>query len=171
MNFSIARIIRRALAPRHEISCPQRVWDRLLDGLRERGRHERESGAFLLGKRVGNTARINNFVLYDDLDPNCLNTGIVRFDGRYYGKLWDLCARTNSTVVADVHTHPSGSAQSGSDRENPMIATAGHIAFILPNFARDPVPMKDVGIYRYCGGRRWQSIVKKYRSSFFHIGF
>lgn len=74
------------------------------------------SGAFLLGHRRNGRVRIVDFVLYDDLDPNCLDTGIVRFDGRYFGELWALCKDRGFTVVADVHTHPGESGQSDSDR-------------------------------------------------------
>ena len=38
MNFSIAGIIARLFAPRHEISCSWCLWQRLCARLRERGR-------------------------------------------------------------------------------------------------------------------------------------
>ena len=129
MNFSIAEIIRRLWSPRHELSCSWFLWRRLLAALRERGLHgRRESGAFLLGRRRDGRARITEFVLYDDLDPHCLDTGIVRFDGSYFGDLWRICKERDLKVVADVHTHPTGSQQSDSDRDHPMITSAGHIA-------------------------------------------
>jgi hypothetical protein len=82
MNFSIAEITRRLLAPRHELSCSWWLWRRLLAGLRVRGRGIRESGAFLLGGRdAAGRRRIVDFLLYDDLDPHALDTGIVRLDG------------------------------------------------------------------------------------------
>ena len=68
MNFSIAQIIARLWAPRHEISCSWFLWQRLCARLRERGRNAtRESGAFLLGYRADGRARITDFILYDDL--------------------------------------------------------------------------------------------------------
>ena len=106
MNFSIVATIRRLLAPQHELSVSWLTWYRLIAGLRRSGRgFRRESGAFLLGRRSGDRARIVTFVLYDDLDPNCLDTGIVRLDGRHFGALWDECRRRDLVVVADVHTH------------------------------------------------------------------
>ena len=103
MNFFTAETMRRLFAPRHELSCSWWTWRRLLARLRERGRRRsRESGAFLLGRRSDGRARVVDFVLYDDLDPHCLDTGIVRFDGRHFGALWDLCKVRGLTVVADA---------------------------------------------------------------------
>ena len=171
MHFFNAETIRRLLAPRHELSCSWFLWRRLCRRLRERGRNGgRESGAFLLGHRHGERARIVDFVLYDDLDPHSLESGIVRFDGRYFGDLWALCKARGLTVVADIHVHPGGAGQSESDRAHPMISRAGHTALILPRFARGPLPRREIGIYRYRGSKQWTAVPAAERKSFFHIG-
>ncbi len=171
MNFYIAETMSRLQAPRHRVACSWFLWRRLLRGLQERGREgSRESGAFLLGRQYGGRARIAECVPYDDLDPNCLDTGIVRFDGRYFGALWDHCQRRNLTVIADVHTHPGSSAQSDSDRAHPMISRPGHIAFILPRFAVPPVQRSQVGMYVYEGAKRWRAVPVAERRQFLHIG-
>jgi hypothetical protein len=172
MSFSIAATISRLLAPRHELSCSWLLWGRLIARLRERGRSEtRESGAFLLGfQNPGQPARIVDFVLYDDLDPHSLDTGIIRFDGKHFGKLWAICRARSLTVVADVHVHPGGSGQSASDKADPMVTQAGHLALILPDFARPPVPRDDIGIYRYLGNQAWHTVPRAQRRTFFHIG-
>lgn len=171
MNFSIAAITHRLFAPRHELACSWLIWKRLLTGLRNHGRGRGESGAFLLGRRdADGRARILDFVLYDDLDPHCLDSGTVHFDGRYFSELWAICDAQNLTVVADVHTHPGGAGQSGSDQAYPMIARAGHLALILPNYARDPVKRPEIGIYRYGGAKRWDAVPSDRRRAFLSIG-
>jgi proteasome lid subunit RPN8/RPN11 len=130
----------------------------------------RESGAFLLGKRRNGRARMLDFVLYDDLDPHCLDTGIVSFDGRYFGALWEICKKRGVAVVADVHTHPGESWQSDSDRDHPMISRAGHLALIVPRFAASPVRRSEVGIYRYEGAKNWHAVPNDKRRRFFYIG-
>ena len=171
MNFFIAGIMRRLWAPRHELSCSWFLWRRLCRSLRERGRNRsRESGAFLLGRRDGERARIVDFVLYDDLDPHCLDSGIVRFDGRYFGDLWSVCAARGLVVVADIHVHPGGEAQSGSDQAHPMISCAGHVALILPRFGAAPVARREIGIYRYEGDKKWTAVAPRDRRSFFYVG-
>jgi proteasome lid subunit RPN8/RPN11 len=171
MSFYIAETMSRLLAPRHELSCSWMVWRRLLAELHLRGDGRHESGAFLLGRRSGGRVRLVDFVPYDDLDPHCLDTGIVRFDGRYFGHLWTICRERGLTVVADVHTHPDGAGQSPSDRANPMIGQAGHVALIVPNFADGSPKRRSIGIYRYRCNHEWDEVPADRRHVFLHIGF
>jgi len=172
MNFFSRATMHRLFAPRHELSCSWLLWGCLHAMLRERGRNRtRESGAFLLGHRADGRARIVDFVLYDDLDPHCLDSGIVRFDGRYFGELWAICKRHGLSVVADIHVHPGGASQSDSDRDHPMISRAGHIALVLPHFAVRAQSRREIGIYRYWGSKRWTTVPPGDRRRFFHIGF
>jgi len=159
MNFSIAGIMRHLSPVRHELDCPWTVWRALCRDLRRRGiNRSRESGAFLLAVQGATDRRVVAYVLYDDLDPHCLDTGIVRFDGRYFSELWALCKARELTVIADIHVHGADFGQSDSDRAHPMISRAGHIALILPNFARRPQWRWNVGMYRYEGGKRWSAV-------------
>jgi hypothetical protein len=48
-----------------------------------------------------------------------------------------------------------------------MIARAGHLAIIVPRFAQLPVRRRDIGIYRYRGGGRWETIPPGNCESFF----
>ena len=171
MNFSIRTIINRLFGRRHSLSCPPQLWDRLLVDLRARGKGWHESGAFLFGnEEPDGRRRIFDYLLYDDLDPHALDTGIVRLDGRHFGRLWDICRDKGMTVVADVHTHPGGSWQSESDQAHPIISRAGHIALILPRFAAQPVQLSEVGMYRYLGSHRWHAVPATERLAFLRIG-
>jgi proteasome lid subunit RPN8/RPN11 len=168
MNYFTA-----ATTPPHsppKLTCSGELWNHLLAQLRQHGQQgERESGAFLLGLRESEQARISEFALYDELDPHSLDRGIVHFDGRYYGALWERCRRTELLVVADVHTHPFGSRQSLSDRAHPMISAAGHIALIIPRFAMGVVTIEEIGMFRYLGAQRWHAVPARKRASFLQI--
>lgn len=171
MKFSIVTTIRHLLAPKHKLSISWLLWKQLLCKLRERGNHKtRESGAFLLSKLDSKKTHISDFILYDDLDPNSLNTGIIRFDGKCFGKLWEECRMRKSTVIADVHVHPGGVQQSHSDKEYPMIPKIGHIALIVPNFAYGVKGVDQIGIYKYLGEQKWESIPESERPKFLVIG-
>ena len=98
-----------------------------------------------------------------------MESGIVRFDGRYFSDLWAVCKERDLTVVADIHVHPGDEGQSGTDRAYPMISRRGHLALILPNFAI-PVGRQRIGIYKYHGQKNWETVSKGKRRSFFHIG-
>jgi proteasome lid subunit RPN8/RPN11 len=178
MSYSILPTIRALgtslLAPEHGLSCSTQLWCEGVGELRRRGRGERESGAFLLGHRTavgGRTRRcVARFVYYDDLDPHCLETGIVVFDGAGYGPLWALCRESGLTVVADVHTHPGVARQSDADRRHPMIAKAGHVAVIVPDYAQRETRGPQIGVYEYEGAHRWLDYSGPAAERFLYIG-
>ena len=139
------------------LKLPTLLWRRLLKELRERGQGERESGAFLLGKPA--RRRITRFICYDDLDERALETGIITFHAAGFVRLWEICKREGLIVFADVHTHPTDWVeQSRSDRTHPMVAQPGHLALILPNFARrNRSALNGAAVYEYLGNHKWKA--------------
>lgn len=170
MSFSIRATIRAFVAPDHRLACSTPLWRTLLGELRRRGGGCRESGAFLLGRINGKRRRVEDIAYYDDVEPDSLRTGIVVFDGRGYGPLWALCRETGRSVVADVHTHGGVAGQSSLDRDNPMIATAGHVAIIVPSFAQDLVQVSALGLYEYEGAHRWRDLSGPRATRHFYVG-
>lgn len=170
MIFSIRAIIRDLVAPEHRLSCSPKLWREGLMELRRRGQGRRESGAFLLGHRRGERRIITRFIYYDDLDPGCLDAGIVVFDGVGYGPLWQLCRATGLNVVADIHTHPGLPRQSPADRDHPMVAVPGHIALIVPELAQRTVRPTELGIYKYMGEHCWRDHSGPSAGRFFYVG-
>lgn len=140
-------------APR--VSCSARVWDDGVAELRKRANGKRESGAFLLGNVEKDVRVIRKFLFYDDIDPHCFDNGIVEFNGRLLHVVHTECKKLGLRLVADVHVHPGGHVQSSSDRENPMDPRTGHIAMILPNFARGNFLPGEFGIYEFQGRDKW----------------
>lgn len=122
--------------------------------LRERGEGRRESGAFLLGRREGDRRVIETFILYDDVDPNALR-GMIVFDASLMDTVWRRCEALGLEVVADVHTHPGGYGQSRTDQAHPMIPQRGHIALIIPHFAKRLFMPGEIGIYEFRGEDGW----------------
>jgi proteasome lid subunit RPN8/RPN11 len=131
-------------------------WKAMVRELGRRGHGVRESGAFLLSDRKGDGRTVTQVIYFDDLDSDCL-TGVIDFDGLAYSKLWDICDATQCRVIGDVHTHPGSSVQQSQvDAANPMIAQAGHLALIIPDFAAHSIKARDVGVHRY-DGREWET--------------
>ena len=146
------------------------MWPELLRELHRRTEELHESGAFLLGHAAGPGRRVSDAVFYDDLDPGAYRTGIVVLHAASFGALWDRCRSTGLSVVADIHVHPGAAFQSRADRNNPMIATAGHLALIVPEFARRPVMPEKLGFFEYRGSHRWRSLGGQKISRFLRIG-
>lgn len=152
------------------LSIPPTLWHSLLAELHRRTEKRHESGAFLLGHADGHARRVEQVVYYDDLDPGAYRTGVVVMHAASFGPLWDLCRSRNLSVVADIHVHPKGAWQSLADCNNPMIAQRGHLALIVPYFARPPVRLETLGFFQYLGGHRWRDLSGRHVSRFLQIG-
>jgi proteasome lid subunit RPN8/RPN11 len=139
-----------------KIEVNRLLWFKLTRELHRRGANRRESGAFLLAREAD--AKAIRLIYYDDLDPHCLDRGFVHFEGSGYVKLWQICGKEKLHVVADVHTHPTKwTGQSDLDVAHPMIPQKGHIALIVPSFARGSrFGLRGVGIFEYLGDGGWR---------------
>jgi proteasome lid subunit RPN8/RPN11 len=131
-----------------------------MEDLRARGNGKRESGAFLLSRAEDESNAVTSWLPYDELWPESLAYSYVRLETEAFTKLWDWCVRHRVRVIADVHTHPWGPRQSHSDRANPMLSIAGHIALIVPNFAQFHPQPGDVSFNVYLGDGEWSSFYK-----------
>lgn len=153
-----------------KLTVPSVLWEGLFRELHRRTEECHESGAFLLGQLGERGRQVVDAVYYDDLDPNAYRTGIVVLQASSFSALWDRCRSSGLSVVADVHVHPKAAFQSRADGKNPMIATTGHLALIVPNFARPPVLLERLGFFEYRGSHRWRPLGGSKISRFLRIG-
>jgi proteasome lid subunit RPN8/RPN11 len=127
--------------------------------LARRGDGSREAGAFLLGKLDGDRRSVTRVMFFDALGASTRGGGIS-INGLAFSKLWDLCERENLRVLGDVHSHPHYWVdQSSIDAANPMVARAGHVGVIVPNFAIGTIRPRDVGVHVY-DGQSWTSFFR-----------
>ena len=142
-----------------ELRIPRMLWDRLVVELHARTDGEaHESGAFLLGHLTEHGRRVTEVLYFDDLHPPVHARGVVDLPASAFRTLWAIVRERRVQVVADVHVHPHSAGQSYVDRQNPLIATRGHVAIILPNYARPHIRRWSVGIYVYEGDHRWHAV-------------
>jgi hypothetical protein len=171
MTFSIRATIRAFAAPNHIVSCSQSLWRHIVSEIERRGDHRTEAGAFLLGREIAGRRQIEEAIFYDELDPNAYSSGACVLHGNAFGKLWAMCRERKRAVLGDVHSHPGIGFQSHEDRTNPMVARVGHIALILPDFARWPINQERLGIYEYRGSHEWVDRRPATAPGFFYTGF
>lgn len=146
-----------ATMPAPLLEMPGALWVALMTHPREQGGGVRESGAFLLGHKTDAGRVVMRFLPYEQLQSDALRGDYVALNPESFAKLWEVCRTEGMTVVADVHTHPFGPGQSRSDRANPMVALKGHIALIVPRFAKGSPRPQDLGLYVYEGNHQWAS--------------
>ena len=94
----------------------------------------------------------------------------MEIDGSRLGTLWRHCRERGVKVLADVDVHPSGYGQSPSDRANPVMLEAGHLAIIVPDCAAGRTRPGGIGLYEHLGTRRWADHSRR-PSSFLHVGW
>lgn len=142
----------------NDLRIPIWLWIKLVWALRRVGENKRESGAFLLAKEGSNT--VKEFILYTDLDPQSLDSGIVIFGVNGYRKLWKYCAKNGLQVAADVHTHPGpNTGQSYADMTHPMVRKEGHRALIIPSYAQQGwYKLTNISAYLYNGSFEWTKL-------------
>lgn len=169
MGFSLQVLWRTLRGPEPRLICNKALWSAGVAELRKRTRGRQEAGAFLLGPAASANRHIKHFLFYDDIDPHCFDNGIVEFNGALLGQVWSQCRALGLTVAADVHVHPGHYGQSPSDKANPIMPEAGHIALILPNYARDECLPGTIGLYEYLGSRKWADHSNEGRA-FFRVG-
>ena len=158
------------LAP-PRLRCKRSIWEKGAAELARRTLNgRRESGAYLLGRaRADGSKEILEFVYYDDVDPEALATGIVTIRQTALPRLWEICRARGYGVVADVHVHPGSYGQSSSDQAGPVMPRSGHLALILPNFARNNPKPGAIGMYEFLGGGVWLDHTSK-GIRFFRLG-
>ncbi len=171
MIFSIKAAIRAFVAPEYRINCYSRKWRWIVSELERRGQKQHEAGVFLLGFEHRGRLEVTDSVFYDELDPGAYSSGVCVLQGDAFAKLWAICRQKRLTVVADVHTHPGAACQSASDKANPMVARAGHIAIIVPNFATGPFRADQLGIYEYRGNHEWIDRTHPKTRNYYYTGF
>jgi proteasome lid subunit RPN8/RPN11 len=140
------------------LKVPRAVYEDLMANLARSGRGIKEAGAFLLGKQRDGVREVQSYLLYDQVAvESSRNHDYVVFTAEEMGRAWDHCYRLGLEVIADVHTHPAGCAQSATDKAHPMVAIAGHVALIVPWFAlKDTLPFA-LGVHVFLGNGRWLS--------------
>jgi hypothetical protein len=171
MNFSIRAIIRALRTPKGGLICSTALWRQIVAELKRRGHDRHEAGVFLLGREHAGRREVRATVFYDELDPDAYVTGVCVLHGDAFAKLWSLCREKKLTVVADVHTHGGNADQSSSDKANPMVARPGHVALIVPHFARWPIPRGRLRIYEYRGQHNWIDRSISLWRPFFYTGW
>lgn len=155
MSFFIRRSIRAFVARHSRVRMTHEQWDDLVAELGRRAGGVREAGAFLLADTDGDRRTVRRVVYFDDVDPTCL-TGGISMHSSGFDALWAICSADKLRVIADVHTHPGDFVrQSDIDEANPMIATSGHVAIIVPHLAARTVKARDCGVHTYRGAHTW----------------
>jgi len=144
------------------LEIPGDLYEGLISDLAKSGRGVKESGAFLLGSIDADRRCVTSYLMYDKVAPQSSRQhAYVAFTAEEMARAWEHCYAVGLQVVADVHTHPFGPAQSASDRAHPIVSVAGHVALIVPNFAERSSEPWDLGVHVFGGCGKWRSLFRR----------
>lgn len=144
------------------LEIPRGLYEALVADLARSGRGVKESGAFLLGTIDDCRRCVTSYLMYDKVaTQSSQQHAYVAFTAEEMARAWDHCYAVGLEVVADVHTHPLGPVQSQSDRAHPIVSIAGHVALIVPNFAKGASAPWDLGVHLFGGCGKWQSMFRE----------
>lgn len=153
------RSFKNTISPTSKLRISLTLWHELTQHLEAASAGRRESGAFLLGGTGQDGLRtVQSFVPYEALDPEALTRYAVYMPRAAFSRLFGICEERRQEVVADVHAHPLGAGQSLSDRANPMMPVRGHIALIVPNYAKCPVRLDEMTFNVYESPGHWRTV-------------
>lgn len=158
MRYLIRATTKECEVAKSIIRFKRSLWLRCMLELQSKSQGRHESGCFILGTVDRNKREARRCVYYDELDPHAYSSGVCILQGDSFTRLWEFCRAEKLTVVADIHTHPAGAFQSEADRTNPMIARAGHLAIIIPNYAFGWIWRHRLGVFQYEGDHRWTDL-------------
>ncbi len=71
---------------------------------------------------------------------------------------WFRLARERRTIAAQIHTHPGAAFHSATDDHWPIISQPGFISIVIPNFAQEPVLLKEAWVGRLDADGDWRAV-------------
>ncbi len=168
----IRRAISAIIAPRARLRLNSGFFDSIVAEIHRRGDEKRESGAFLLGSIAPDGSRIaDDVVYYEDLNPRCTQYGGIALDPDAFAEVWRIASERGKQVVADLHSHPGRAEQSDIDKTHPVVALAGHVALIVPDFGRHGGSRSGLGVFEYLGGHNWLTIGATHQRKYIDLGW
>lgn len=115
------------------LQVPQQVLAQTYRTLRACGQGRRECVAFWVGP-LHRPDRVDRLV-----HPRHLaGAGGYEIHRDWLTGFWFELARNKSAIRAQVHTHPGTAFHSATDDEFPVIAQAGFVSIVIPDFALGP---------------------------------
>ena len=170
MTSFIHRTTRAFAGRRSRVRLTPAQWRELVGELGRRAGGVREAGAFLLARAGDTSTTVIRVVYYDDVDPDCL-TGGISMSASGFSALWRICSAERLRVTGDVHTHPGkGVRQSPIDSANPMVATRGHVAIVVPHLAGREIASRECGVHVYRGDHEWDSSFGRDAARLLYVG-
>ena len=141
------------------VSCPSALVRATLTQLREAGRGHCECAVLWLGRRDGNSIRIED--AYRPLQTAKVDMFHITPAGMT--ALHAELRRRRCMVATQVHSHPRRAFHSEADDRWAIVRHEGALSIVVPHFATGttvPTFLDDTKVYRLSASAQWIEILK-----------
>lgn len=84
--------------------------------------------------------------------------GGFEVDSVWLNSFWMDLARSSCGIRIQVHTHPGEAFHSATDDAYPIIASAGLLSLVIPNFAHGPAGFEAAYLTQLQADGQWQKV-------------
>jgi hypothetical protein len=146
------------------VALPRSILDGTNEALRRFGDTANEGLVLWLGKIVGDTAFVRDYIVPPQ-DAIQGEGGVGYFvNGQTLLELNRHMSTLQLRMIAQIHSHPGRAYHSSMDDRYAIVTAEGGLSIVVPNFARGPADLSKWTVYRLRNSRwvalRWGEVEK-----------
>jgi hypothetical protein len=130
-----------------KVIIPESVLAAVVGFMRSAGRIGCEALALWVGDREGERFNVREAYIPEQ---RCIRGEaglLVHVDDEALHQMNVWLFEKRYTIVAQLHSHPTGAYHSETDELFPIATKRGSFSIVVPNFARDPFHFRDCAVY------------------------
>jgi hypothetical protein len=138
-----------------EVRVPRELAEAAREHLRAAGEEGCEAFVLWAGKRAGDAFEVLATLVPRQTAHRTPSGLLVAVDGEELFRINVWLYENGMQLVAQLHAHPGEAYHSDTDDTYPIMAQAGGLSLVLPDFAVRPFDTGDMAAYRLLPDRGW----------------
>jgi hypothetical protein len=138
-----------------EVRVPRELADAAREHLRAAGREGCEAFVLWVGRRAGERFDVLATLVPRQTARRTASGLLVEVNGEELFRINLWLYENGMQLIAQLHAHPGEAYHSETDNAYPIMAQAGGLSLVLPDFAVRPFDIRDLAAYRLLPDRGW----------------
>lgn len=152
-----------------EIRIPLQCINQAYGTMRDAGSRGLEGVALFAGIENGNIFEIMTTIIPKQNALNLEGGLLYSVDGEELHKIDIWLYNNKQSLIAQIHSHPGEAYHSETDDAYPIIAVAGGISIVVPDFAIGPIEIRQWAAYRLHAYRKWVRLSEEEKAALIKI--